>query len=173
MKKITITQLARKIFDLPAGRTLHFKRYSDRDLYGVVRHDLFDCDTIQLSYYGGLNTSVFDASVEHTAQGIASWVADVIGSSPRGSIYFLDEDEVLPRGYELWGVTFRTADADGRPYRTLAISECSLFPIREEADSWIADRPNGPFDSAFPAEKCSDPQAVLIDRWREKSSKPL
>ena len=169
MTEITIQQLAQKIYDLPAGKTLHFKRYSDRDLFGVTRLDIFNCDTILISYYGGLNTSVFDATVDYAPKDIASWVYDVIEINESDPVYFLGENEVLPVKHELWGITFRVVPCEGNPYRIFAMSKCLLFDSQEKAEEWIANYPDGPFETAFPNEICDTPKAVLIDKWCETS----
>lgn len=170
MTQTTFTELAQRVYDLPAGQMLHFKTFRGEEsaFYGVIRLDIFDCDTILMSYYGGNNTSTFDATIDYAAQDIESWLREVVEASVTDVICVMDNAEVFPNRKELWGVTFLTKYSDGTPYRTQAISETSLFPSEEEAQRWIDQRSGGPFDSAFPAEMCSEPKAVLIDRWEEQ-----
>ena len=86
--------MARRIYDLPAGQTLHFKRHADRDLYGVIRLDMFECDTLLISYYGGGNTSVFDATRDYSAADIASWLRDVIEAEDDATVYRIEEENL-------------------------------------------------------------------------------
>lgn len=167
MTEITISEIARKIYDLPAGKKLYFRHHVDHDLFGVIKLDIFECDSILISRFGGHNTSVFDATMDYTPKGISSWVQDVVEANEYETVFLMEESEVYPRKHELWGITFRTSNDDGTTYRTLAISEIPLFPSREKAEKWISDRPEGPFDSAFPAKICDEPKAVLIDQWEE------
>lgn len=168
MTEITIQELGQKIYDLPAGKSIHFKRFEDRDLFGVTRLDIFDCDTILISYYGGLNTSVFDATVDYSPKDLAYWVQDVIELDGPDPVFFMQEKEVLPHRHELWGVTFRVTPDKWEPYRTLAISEIPLFYSQEEAEKWIEVHAGFCFDTAFPIEICDEPKAVLIDSWMEE-----
>lgn len=173
MTQTTFTELARRIYDLPNGQLLHFKTSggNDTEFYGVTRLDLFECDTILLSLYGGHNTSAFDASVDYDAASIESWLKDVVEAGACDAVYLMDNAEVFPDRHELWGVTFAAISSDGQPYRTQAVSEVSLFDSEAQAQDWIDCQEGGPYDSGFPAEDCSDPRPVLIDRWDVKQSK--
>ncbi len=93
-EKLSLAELARRIYDLPAGQTLHFKRHADRDLYGVIRLDMFECDTLLISYYGGGNTSVFDVSRDYSAADIASWLRDVIEVENDTTVYRIEEKDL-------------------------------------------------------------------------------
>ena len=93
-KEFSLAELARRIYDLPAGQMLHFKRHADRDLYGVIRLDMFECDTLLISYYGGGNTSVFDATRDCSADDIASWLRDVIETENDTTIYRIEEEDL-------------------------------------------------------------------------------
>ena len=173
MTQTTFTELARRIYDLPNGLLLHFKTSggNDTEFYGVTRLDLFECDTILLSLYGGHNTSAFDASADYDAASIESWLKDVVGAGACDGVYLMDNAEVFPDRHELWGVTFAAISSDGQPYRTQAVSEVSLFDSEAQAQDWIDCQEGGPYDSGFPAEDCSDPRPVLIDQWDVKQSK--
>lgn len=92
--KMSFQELARSIYDLPAGKTFHFKRHADRDLYGVIRLDMFECDTLLISYYGGGNTSVFDATQDYSAADIASWLRDVIEATDDTTVYQIKEEDL-------------------------------------------------------------------------------
>ena len=93
-EEFSLAELARRIYDLPAGQMLHFKRHADRDLYGVIRLDMFECDTLLISYYGGGNTSVFDATRDCSADDIASWLRDVIEAENDTTIYRIEEEDL-------------------------------------------------------------------------------
>lgn len=93
-EELSLAELARRIYDLPAGQTLRFKRHADRDLYGVTRLDMFECDTLLISYYGGGNTSVFDATRDCSADDIASWLRDVIEAEDDTTVYRIEEEDL-------------------------------------------------------------------------------
>lgn len=107
MIQTTFIELAQRIYDLPSGQMLHFKtaRGNDTEFYGVTRLDLFECDTILLSLYGGHNTSAFDASVDYDAASIESWLREVVVANVYDTVYFMDNAEVFlhydnkPRNY--------------------------------------------------------------------------
>lgn len=92
--KISTADLAQRIHDLQFGEKLYFKRYVDRDLYGVTRLDLFESDNIFVSYFGGGNSSVFDACIECSVSGIRSWIEDVIDANKDTTLYLLSEEDL-------------------------------------------------------------------------------
>lgn len=94
MKQITFQELAETIHDLPTGQKLNFKRYADRDLYGVIRLDLFECDSILMSYYGGGRSSLFDASLDCSAAEILTWLEDNLGDCENDTVYLLEQTDL-------------------------------------------------------------------------------
>lgn len=94
MKQITFQELAEAFHNLPVGRQLHFKRYADRDLYGVVRLDTFECDSIMMSYYGGGNSCLFDGSLGYTVQDILTWIENCLGDCENDMVYLLGQTDL-------------------------------------------------------------------------------
>lgn len=92
-EKISLEELGRRVFDLPTGHTLHFKCREDQNLYGVTRLDLFECDTLLISCYGGGNTSVFDATCDYSAQDIAVWPRDMTDASQDTPVYYMQNTD--------------------------------------------------------------------------------
>lgn len=169
MKETSIQELARMACDLPVNGNIYVQQYADSGLFGITCLNLFESDLIIISHFGGGFASMFDTSINNEEKEMCSWLQHALGADNKEKIVFvLTEEEVhseQPPRKELWGVTFRVSQPDSRSYRTLAISECPIFPTQEEAEAWI-DRHKGlRYDSAFYAEDCSEPKAVLIDRW--------
>lgn len=167
MKEISIRKLARMVSDLPVNGNVYVKQHVDSQLFGIACINLFESDLIILSHFGGGFSAMFDTSVTNEEKEIYSWLQHAFETGDNEkTVYLLDEKEVVgdPQ-QELWGVTFRVSQPDSRSYRTLAISECPIFPTQEEAEAWIDLHKGLRYDSAFYAEDCSEPKAVLIDRW--------
>lgn len=167
MKETSIQELTRIVGDLPVNGNIYVQQYAESEIFGITCLNLFESDLIILSHFGGGFSAMFDTSVTNEEKEMYSWLQHAFGTGDNGkTLYLLDEKEVVgdPQ-QELWGVTFRVNQPDCHSYRTLAISECPIFPTQEEAEAWI-DRHKGlRYDSAFYAEDCSEPKAVLIDRW--------
>lgn len=167
MKEISVNELARMVCDLPVNGNVYVKQHADSQLFGITCLNLFESDLIILSHFGGGFSAMFDTSVTNEEKEMYSWLQHAFEAGDNEkTVYLFDEKEVVGNPQqELWGVTFRVNQPDSRSYRTLAISECPIFPTQEEAEAWI-DRHKGlRYDSAFYAEDCSEPKAVLIDRW--------
>lgn len=171
MKEISIRELAKMVCNLPANGNIYVQQHVDSQLFGITCLNLFESDLIILSHFGGGFSAMFDTSVTNEEKEMYSWLQHAFGAGDNEkTVYLLDEKEAVggPQ-HELWGVTFRVNQPDSHSYRTLAISECPIFPTQEEAEAWI-DRHKGlRYDSAFNAEDCNEPKAVLIDRWMHNS----
>ncbi len=169
MQEVSIQELAQMVCDLPVNDNLYVKQNADSELYGITCLNLFESDLIIISHFGGGFASLFDASTTNEEKEMLSWLQYALGADNKEEIVFLlteegvHGEEIAPK--ELWGVTFRVNQPDSTSYRTLAISECPIFPTREEAQTWIDERQGMSYDSAFYAEDCSDPKPVLIDSW--------
>ena len=170
MKEISIRNLAQMVGDLPVNGNIYFKQDADSELFGITCLNLFDSDLIIISHFGGGFASLFDTSTTNEEKELCSWLQYALAAENNEKIvYLLTEKEVYgeqPSINELWGVTFRVNQQDSSFYRTLAISECPIFPTREAAETWINEHQGMSYDSAFYAEDCSDPKPVLIDRWQ-------
>lgn len=173
MKEISIQELTRMVCDLPVNGNIYVKQHLDSELFGITCLNLFESDLIIISHFGGGFASLFDTSTTNEKKEMYSWLQYALGTDNSEKIVFvLTEEEVhgeqLPPK-ELWGVTFRVTQSDSTSYRTLAISECPIFNAREAAETWINEHKGMSYDSAFYAEDCSEPKAVLIDRWTSNS----
>lgn len=169
MKEISIQELAQMVCDLPVNGNLYVKQNGYGELFGIACLNLFESDLIIISHFGGGFASLFDTSTANEEKEMYSWLQYAFAADNKEKIVFLlTEEEVhveeIPLK-ELWGVTFRVNQPDSTSYRTLAISECPLFPTRKEAQTWIDERQGMSYDSAFYAEDCSAPKPVLIDSW--------
>lgn len=170
MKEISIRNLAQMVDDLPVNGNIYVKQDADSELFGITCLNLFDSDLIIISHFGGGFASLFDTSTTNEEKELCSWLQYALGADNSEKIVYLStQNEVYgihsPHN-ELWGVTFRVNQQDSSFYRTLAISECPIFPTREAAETWISDHRGMRYDSAFYAEDCGDPKPVLIDRWQ-------
>lgn len=170
MEKISIQKLAKMVCDLPVNGNIHVQQYADSELFGITCLNLFESDLIIISHFGGGFASLFDTSTTNEEKEMCSWLQYALGADNSEKIvYLLTQNEVYgiqsPHN-ELWGVTFRVNQQDSSSYRTLAISECPIFPTREAAETWINNHRGMGYDTAFYAEDCSDPKPVLIDRWQ-------
>lgn len=173
MKEISIQKLAKMVGDLPVNEKIYVKQHADSELFGITCSNLFESDLIIISHFGGGFASLFDTSTTNEEKDMCSWLQYAFGvDNSRKIVYLLDEKEVFgeqPVSNELWGVTFRVNPKDSPSYRTLAISECPIFSTREAAETWIDERQGMSYDSAFCAQDCSAPKAVLIDNWLNDS----
>lgn len=170
MEKISIQKLAKMVCDLPVNGNIYVQQDADSELFGITCLNLFESDLIIISHFGGGFASLFDTSSTNEEKEMCSWLQYALGADNSEKIvYLLTENEVYgiqsPHN-ELWGVTFRVNQQDSSFYRTLAISECPIFPTREATETWINDHRGMGYDTAFYAEDCSDPKPVLIDRWQ-------
>lgn len=91
MKQISFQELAEAFHNLPVGQLLHFKRYADRDLYGVVRLNTFECDTIMMAYYGGGNSCLFDGSLGYTVEDLLTWIENCLRDCENGTVYLVGQ----------------------------------------------------------------------------------
>lgn len=173
MKEISIRNLARMVGDLTANENIYVKQDADSELFGITCLNLFESDLIIISHFGGGFASLFDTSTTNEEKELCTWLQHALAADNSEKIvYLLTEKEVYgeqtPQN-ELWGVTFRVNHPDSHAYRTLAISECPIFPTREAAETWIDERRGMSYDSAYYAEDCSAPKPVLIDSWLNDS----
>lgn len=169
MKEISIQELAKMVCDLPVNGNMYVKQYADSELFGITCLNLFESDLIIISHFGGGFASLFDTSTTNEEKKLCSWLQYALGADNSEKIvYLLTEKEAYgeqPPKNELWGVTFCVNQPDSSSFRTLAISECPIFPTREDAETWIDEHQGMNYDSAFCAEDCSTPKPVLIDSW--------
>ena len=170
MKEISIRKLAQMVSDLPVNGYIYVKQYGDSELFGIACSNLFESDLIIISHVGGGFASMFDTSTNNEEKEMCTWLQHAFGVDDKEKIvYLVNEEEIYgeqPHRKELWGVTFRVNQQDSSFYRTLAISECPIFPTREATETWINNHRGMGYDTAFYAEDCSDPKPVLIDRWQ-------
>ncbi len=98
---MSLKELAEKITKIKRTKKFISKSTPDRDLWGITRIRKFECEILFLSYFNGVNMSIFDTIYgDETPENILTWVSEGIEVESEGYIYPIQNKTITEMDFQ-------------------------------------------------------------------------